>query len=150
MALDPRDWASPLPLRWPDRIRAIAAPILLVGVAVLGVHRTMTLEQSSWQGASFGMFATYDNRASRIVRLTVDTGSGPRRALIPEDLQDDALRLRVVPTEDAAQRLARATLRRVAQGPATVDVEVWRIQLEAQDGTLRLRLEPLVAARAAR
>lgn len=150
MALDERGWASPLPPRGADRIRAIAAPLLLVVLASVGVLRSITLEQSSWQGASFGMFATYDNRASRVVRLTVDTGSGPSRALIPDDLQDDAVRLRVVPTREAAQRLAQAALRRVAAGSATVEVEVWRVELEDEEGKLRLRLEPLVAGRAVR
>jgi hypothetical protein len=118
---------------------------LLVAIATLGVYRSATLHQSSWQGVSFGMFATYDNPASRIVRVTIDGDDRPYRAALPESLQDDATRLSVVPTERAAERLARSVLPLVVDDGATrVTVEVWRIDLRDRDGHLKLRLEPMV------
>lgn len=143
-------WATPLPRSGPDRLRALALPVFLVIVAVLGVHRATTLHQSSWQGVSFGMFATYDNTTSRIVRVTVDADAGSQRVDLPPDLRDDATRLRVVPTEGRARALARAVLARVeAAGSDEVRVEVWRLVLRDRGG-LRLHLEPLVTGAARR
>jgi hypothetical protein len=142
-------WATPLPASGLDRLRALALPTLLMIVAALGVHRAATLHQSSWQGVSFGMFATYDNTTSRIVRVTVESDDGPQRVDLPPDLRDDATRLRVVPTEGMARALARAVLTRVgATRGHEVRVEVWRLVLRDGDGGLRLRLEPLVAGAA--
>lgn len=142
-------WAAPLPPRPGDRLRALAAPVLLAAIASLGVARAVTLDQSSWQGASFGMFATYDNDVSRIVRVYVEGPGGSVRSILPASLKDDATRLRVTPTESAAAALARQTLAVVRHDGATdVLVEVWRIHLDDLDGVLHLRTELLASARA--
>jgi hypothetical protein len=144
-------WATPLPRSLRDRLRTLAPPALLVAIASLGVYRTSNVDQSSWQGVSFGMFATYDNTVSRIIRVTIDGPGGSYRADLPADLRDDATRLRVVPTDAAAAQLARAVLPRVAGDGATgVRVEVWRLRLRSREGVLRLHLEPLAAGEAAR
>lgn len=124
-------------------------PLLLVVIAAVGVYRSVTLDQSSWQGASFGMFATYDNVPSRTVVVRAIGPSGSARIAVPHDLQDDAVRLRVVPTDDRAAALARSLTGRTESAGATrIEVEVWRIALEDRDG-LHLRLEPVARGAAA-
>jgi hypothetical protein len=131
-------------------VRALAPAALLVAVASLGVARSATLDQSSWQGASFGMFATYDNDVSRHVVVTVAGSRGRERVLLPEDLTDDAKRLQVIPTTVRAASLAAALLARIDGGPGdTVTVEVWRLVI-SHDGALRVRVAPLATGSAAR
>lgn len=128
-----------------DRRRALVLPALLVVVAAIGTARTVTLHQSSWHGASFGMFATYDNVASRTVRITVDGAAVP----VPSGLADDAERLEVVPTDAGARRLAEAVLPR-AGGTRSVVVEVRRIHLRTAGGGLRLTTSALARGEALR
>lgn len=123
-------------------------PALLAAVAALGIYRSATLDQSSWQGASFGMFATYDNRSSRTVVVTVTRPDGPARATVPSSLRDDATRLSVVPTDGGARALARSVLA-VADDATAVQVEVWRLVLQSDDG-LTVRTEPLASGSAER
>lgn len=151
---EPARSASDGPPRRPrggDRWRVLAVPALLLVVAGIGVFRSVTLDQSSWHGVSFGMFATYDNVASRTVRLSVDRGAGPVRTRLPPDLADEAGLLEVVPTDGRARRLAESVLRRVPDGtPARVVVEVWRVRIRDAGGVLRLGTAPLAAGQARR
>ena len=134
----------------PDRLRAAALPVLLVIIAGVGVFRSATLDQSSWQGASFGMFARYDNSTSRVVLVTVDRPEGRVRVRLPGSLKDDAERLLVVPTEGAARALAAAVRERIdGSGARSVVVEVWRLRLRAEDDHLRATRHRLVRAEAA-
>ena len=135
----------------PDLLRAFALPALLVIIAGIGVFRSVTLDQSSWQGVSFGMFARYDNSTSRVVHVTVDRPEGRARVGLPRELGDDADRLLVVPTDDAARRLASAVLDRVqSSGARSVVVEVWRLHLRPEGGHLRVTRQRLVGGEAAR
>jgi hypothetical protein len=143
------DWAAPVPREPSDRARALAPAVLLVVVALLGVRNHIVRDQSSWQGASFGMFATYDNRTSRTVIVEVDSGEGPERIDVPPDLEDDAERLKVVPTEGGAGAMAAAVLERIDDDHATVTVDVRRVVLDDRHG-LEVRVEPIVEARASR
>lgn len=129
-----------------DRRRALVAPALLVVVAAIGTARTVTLHQSSWHGVSFGMFATYDNVASRTVRITVDGAA----VAVPPGLADDAGRLEVVPTGAGARRLAEAVLARAGRGTRSVAVEVRRIHLRTAGGDLRLTTSALARGEARR
>jgi hypothetical protein len=122
--------------------------LLLSLVALVGVRNHVDHDQSSWEGASFGMFATYENHVSRLVVITVTGPDGQFRAALPADLQDDALRLRVAPSQAAIDRLARSVARRVADDGATaVAIALWRIELDDSSG-LRLRFEPVLKAEA--
>lgn len=151
MAEHSRHWETALPRSWGDRARSLAIPVLLVAVASLGVHRTVTLDQSSWQGVTFGMFATYDNTVSRMVRVTVTRPDGDVRVVLPDHLDDDARRLRVVPTRENADGLARSVMDLVrAEGALRVTVEVVRLRLRDADGALGLRLERLTVGSATR
>ena len=126
-------------------------PALLVLVATVGVGRSAALDQSSWHGVSFGMFATYDNVSSRTVRIILEGPDGPVRAHVPSALDQEAARLKVVPTDAGARRLASATFRRVPRGMARrVVVEVWRIHLDDEHGQLRLTAARLARGEASR
>lgn len=112
-------------------------PALLVVVAVVGVVRYHTLGQSSWRGVSMGMFATYDNETSRVVEVTVENAGGATRVSLPPDLADDRDRLKVVPTDGAARRLATAVLASAQPAGATrASVTVWRLHLDDRGGDL--------------
>lgn len=124
-------------------------PLLLVAVALVGIYRSAGLQQSSWQGASFGMFATYDNDSSRSVIVTVTEAGRRRRVRLPEDLRDDATRLRVVPTDAAARALAAAVLDASVDDATGARVEVWRLVLEG-DARLSVRVEPIASGSARR
>ncbi len=139
-----------LPASGRDRAKALAAPLLLATVALVGVVRSATLDQSSWQGASFGMFATYDNDVSRTVVVTASLPDDPARVALPSHLHDDARQLQVVPTDARARRLAQATLRDATQDRATrVHVAVLGVRLQ-DDGVLTLRFEQLASGEAQR
>ena len=121
-------------------------PALLVAIAALGVYRSATLDQSSWQGASFGMFATYDNRSSRAVIVHVADGTERRQLAIPTELEDDAERLRVVPTDGGAVDLAREVAAALAEAGTPfdgVEVEVRRLVVERSDDGLEVRTRRL-------
>ncbi|MGH9084246.1 MAG: hypothetical protein ACRDYW_02230 [Acidimicrobiales bacterium] len=138
----PSSWAAPLPRAWGDRVRALAMPALLVAVAALGVYRHVTLDQTSWQGASFGMFATYDSRPSRAVVIDVVADGERRRIAVPRALEDDAVELTVVPTDRGARSLARGVLAELAsQGVTAVQVEVRRLVVDTEPKALRIRAE---------
>ena len=108
----------------------------------------MTLDQPSWQGASFGMFATYDNRSSRTVTVTVTEPERTYRASLPAALRDDAERLKVVPTDAHAEALAEAALELVRdEGASRVLVEVRRPVIR-EDESLTLRFETIATGSA--
>lgn len=132
---DPTAWAAPLPSHRGDRLRALAPAVALALVAAVGVRNHIDHDQSSWEGASFGMFATYENHVWRVVEVTVTGPDGSYQALLPTDLADDARRLRVAPSEGAADRLARAALDRIDdRSPVQVEVVLWGVTLDDADG----------------
>lgn len=136
---DPTAWAAPLPSTRGDRIRAIVPALALAVVAAIGVRNHVDHDQSSWEGASFGMFATYENHVWRVVEVTVTGPDGEYQAALPSDLSDDATRLKVAPSDGAAERLARNALERIDDpGEVTVRVTLYGIALRDDDG-FRLR-----------
>jgi hypothetical protein len=121
-------------------------PLLLVTIATLGVLRHVTLDQTSWQGASFGMFATYDSRPSRAVIVTTTHGTDRTRVAVPAELEGDAERLRVVPTDGGAVDLARsvaAALVRAGTPFDGVEVEVRGLVVQRADDGLEIRTRRL-------
>lgn len=150
MPEDPTAWAAPLPSPRRDRLRAIAPSVALALIALIGVRNHVDHDQSSWEGASFGMFATYENHTWRVVEVTVTGADGPYQAALPPDLADDATRLRVAPSADAARRIAEAALDRIDDaGPVRVDVVLWGVVLDDDDG-FRLRYGELQRGEASR
>lgn len=93
-----------------DRLLALAIPTLLVVLATAGIVRYHELDQSSWRGGSFGMFATYEHDRARTVVITAVHGTERRTVTIPEDLKDLRDRAVVVPHGSAAAELAHRLL----------------------------------------
>lgn len=150
MASEADTWASPLPGTLGDRLRAVAPAVLLAVIAVLGTYNHVDHDQSSWEGASFGMFSTYENHVSRVVLVTVVGPDGRVQALLPPDLRDDALRLRVAPSQGAIDRLARDVLGRVEdEGATSVEVELRTLHLSAGPDGLSARYKTALEATAA-
>jgi len=108
----------------------LVAPAVLVVVALLQISRVRELDQSSWSGAGFGMFATIDNESFRLVRGWVLDEDGQRPVPLPHELERAAFELQVVPTEERAQGLARRWQEIAAPDTGFV-VEVWGISFDS-------------------
>jgi hypothetical protein len=144
---DRDEWATPLPRRPADLARALVPALLLAVIAAIGVRNHIDHDQSSWEGASFGMFATYENHVSRVVVVSVDGPDGRFQASLPSELRDDALRLRVAPSQGAIDRLADDVADLVrGDGATSVTVELRRLQLDNRDGRLEARYETALDA----
>lgn len=132
-----------------DRAAVLIAPAILVVVALVQIVRARTLDQSSWAGVGFGMFATIDNHGSRFVRGTVDPGAeSARSAAPPASLDDEAVAVRVVPNESRARALAEAWLSVAPAESRAVHVELWGVALDPHGPSLSAHR--LVAADATR
>jgi hypothetical protein len=93
------------------------------------------------------MFATYENHVSRVVVVSVDGPDGRFQASLPSELRDDALRLRVAPSQGAIDRLADDVADLVrGDGATSVTVELRRLQLDTRDGRLEARYETALDA----
>ena len=115
--------------------RGRAPAVLLVVVAIIGVRNHIVRDQSSWQGASFGMFATYENHVSRLVVVTVTGPDGSFRARAARRTwRTTPGGSRVAPTRRrGSDRLAEAVAERVGdQGATEVEVALWRIELDGR------------------
>lgn len=120
------------------RGRAVIVPIVMILVAVVQVMRVLAFNQSSWQGAGFGMFATYDFDGTRgVVAAAVVEGEAVQLPL--DDVTPDLYRrARVVPTDDVLREMV-AALRPVAPaGFTAIVVEVRGPAME--DGQVRYRV----------
>ena len=94
------------------------------------------------------MFSTYDNDSSRLVVVTVAGPDGTYRARLPDDLRDDARRLRVAPSQGAIDRLARNLADQAKTVDATsVAVELWQVVLDG-DAAMHLSYERTLTATA--
>jgi hypothetical protein len=127
----------------PTRLRSMAArhyavPVLLAAVATLQLVRAHTLEQSSWSGGGFGMFATYENEDSRFLRLWLLTADGEERRSLPSGVAHEAFEARAVPTGERLDALARLVDRNLGGRDALgVRVEVWGVHFDHPDARLR-------------
>jgi hypothetical protein len=117
-----------------DLALVAVVPVVLAVVAVVQIVRVDTLEQSSWHGSGFGMFATFENASHRLVRVT--TADGERlRAADPDLVQ----RARVVPDDRALRDVGRSAAREAELPTGTeLRIEVWGIDLDDSDGRLVL------------
>jgi hypothetical protein len=122
------------------------APALLVllALAQLGGWRCAAL--SPWKGGGFGMFATNDHGAFRIVRVLELSDAGERPVALPSELDRLRRHARELPREANLRRLAEA-LRARAPSLGALRVEVWRTEFSHDDLAPRLalvaRAEPL-------
>lgn len=113
-------------------------PSVLIAIALLQQYRARVLDQSSWIGCGFGMFATLDNHTSRFVRVRVSAG-GDRWGSVPDEFRALELRARVIPTAENLRRLAEAMSRtedaRALARPA-VQLRLFRVRLEPRSNRL--------------
>jgi hypothetical protein len=107
----------------------LVAPALLVGVASFQIVLATQADLSPWLGGGFGMFASMDSRSERHLLLYVDSPGLTRTIRVPEALEEQALRVRVLPTPDRIRDFAEAVLARERAripGVSGVRVELWR------------------------
>jgi len=91
-----------------DRFALFAVPALLIAVALLQIGRAAVLDQSSYAGFGFGMFATYENELSRWTEIHVtDTDGDVVRVGVAAELD---LAAQEVPTAANIELLAKAAL----------------------------------------
>lgn len=121
-------------------LRSLAVPALLVVVALLQIVRVDRLDQSSWSGVGFGMFATVDNETSRTVRGYQRDGDVLRPVPLPPELDREAFELRVVPSDERARTLARSWAAHADGSADAFVVEVWGLSLEGPDLVVSTRL----------
>jgi hypothetical protein len=119
-------------------------PALLVIVALVHLVRVHALDQSSWHGSGFGMFATFDSAQTRRVLAWIE----PDGKSVPVDDDADAIELaRIVPTDSRARDVARALADDDLVPPgATVRVEVRGVDVQEVDGELTVETVTLASA----
>ncbi|HUW01465.1 MAG TPA: hypothetical protein VMW08_03840 [Acidimicrobiales bacterium] len=121
-----------------DLVLVLVAPALLVVVAATSIWRFHDLEQSSWQGVGFGMFATYDNVSTRSVRVEIDG----ERFDPPADASDLVDRALTTPFGPALGELHDDIVRRVPESES-IEVSIWRIHVMPGDGELVVTATPI-------
>jgi hypothetical protein len=91
--------------------RWLAAPAVLIAIAIYQVYLVRTANLTPWKGGGFGMFSTDQNGANRTVRIyLVNPDHGVLRQLpvaAPRELAALVSDLRQAPTAGAARALAR-------------------------------------------
>jgi hypothetical protein len=143
---DPR---APLPQSWRDRVLVLVVPALLVVVATIQITRVVRLDQSSWSGAGYGMFATYEYEDTRTLRVVARAGGVDRAIALPTDLSRAGFEARVVPTERRLHALAERVLDR-APDAESVTVQVWGIDVSTGDRRVGADAELVATATAVR
>lgn len=118
-------------------VLAAAVPLLAALVAIVGIVRYHERQQSSWRGASFGMFATYEAHRSRFVRVTVRHDGVETLVAVPRELERLRERAAVTPLDGAAESLARRVLERTDADEAIVQVLGHGVRTE--DGHVHVR-----------
>ena len=119
--------------------RALVAPALLALLALAQLAGWLAFGLSPWKGGGFGMFATNDHGAFRIVRVVERTAEGERPVALPEELDRLRRHVREVPRERNLRGLAEA-LRAQRPGLGALRVEVWRTEFASDDLAPRLVL----------
>jgi hypothetical protein len=92
-----------IPREW---VLRLAAPSLLVAVALGQFWLAWTVGLSPWKGGGFGMFSTVDAPSARFLRAHLLRASEEIPVLIPEGLQSLALETRTLPRREGLTRLA--------------------------------------------
>jgi hypothetical protein len=112
-----------------ERLAAWAVPTLLLAVAGLQMGRAAVLDQSSYAGFGFGMFATYENELSRWTEVTATMMDGTEVSVRPDAALD--LAVQEVPTDSNVEALAASVLR---SDPEFVSVHaaVWTVAVDGR------------------
>ena len=137
------DPAVRIPVGWTGRDCALVAviPSLVLGVGIAHHVRVRTVDQSSWNGTGFGMFATFDSFQTR--KVVAWTGDGT--PLVVESTAAERW-ARILPTDEhvehAALDIARAN--HIAAGE-TLHVEVRAIDVDLDDESVQVTVKRLVS-----
>lgn len=121
-------------------------PVIMLVVALVQATRVATLEQSTWQGAGFGMFATYDFDDTRsVVAVAVVDG---REVLMSLDGVSPSLhrRARVVPSDAVLRTVGEVLTTTAPAGATAVRIEVRGPRLD--DGIVSYKVINLVTVHA--
>lgn len=123
-------------MRTPWRL-AVIVPTIMVLVAALHAVRVVRFDQSTWQGAGFGMFATYDFDGTRTVVAVASVRGG--EVLVPLDHVDRRLirRVLVAPDDATLETIAEAARDAVPAGADRLVVEVRGPVLDGDTVTFR-------------
>ena len=108
-------------------------PLLLVVVACLQIGRAAALDQSSFAGFGFGMFATYENRLSRWIDVEVATSDGETTFVAPDP--GTAFAALDVPTESNLRRIGAEALAATPEA-AQATVTLWTIDVRGRPMTV--------------
>jgi hypothetical protein len=120
-----------------DLVLVLATPVLVVAVALVQLYRADALDQSSWSGAGFGMFATYESEITRFVRVYAVTESGETRLPVPPSAQRALVEARVVPTDGYLEVLADEVAAAVDDPEVeSVRVELWAIDFDRDEARI--------------
>lgn len=111
---------------------------VFAGVAVVRYH---ALDQSTWRGASFGMFASYEYEQGRYLRALVVDDDGTHQVAVPPDLDELRRRAITVPGGPAPREMARAL--RVRTGADQVVVEIRGHDVEISDTDIEVGIKVL-------
>ena len=87
--------------------------LVLAAIAAAQMHRVATADLSRWKGSGFGMFSTVDSPSARVLRLRLLAEGREISVLPPPDLENLAIEVKVLPTEEHLRRLGEALARRV-------------------------------------
>jgi hypothetical protein len=122
----------------------LAAPGLLVAVALAQIGLALGLDLSPWLGGGFGMFATIESRSERHLVAFADSPGLMREVAIPEWLDESALGVRALPTQARlralATRIAAAERERIP-GIRGMRLQLWRTRYAAGTLAPQSRLE---------
>ena len=125
----------------------VIVPVLMVAVAALGMWRYHADHQTSWRGATAGMFARVDAPANRIAMGIVQPGDDESERFPippPPEAREQWHRAIVTPTAANLQELADAWAPRVPDG-RLVRVEVLATQFRSGPGGPSVRLERIAS-----
>ena len=116
-----------------ELVKVWTIPLLLVVVACLQIGRAAVLDQSSFAGFGFGMFATYENRLSRWIDVEVAAADGESTFVDPDPSTSFAAL--DVPTESNLRRVGAAALAK-ADGASKATVTLWTIEVKGRPMTV--------------
>jgi hypothetical protein len=127
-----------------DLLLALVAPAVLVVVALTQTIRVHEDDQTSWKGASFGMFASIESGQTRAVLAWLEASG--ERLPVPDTRTVELAR--ILPTDENAADVGLELIERLGLDPGTaVRVEVRGTEVADVDGNLRVFVEPLVVVR---
>ena len=120
-----------------DLVLALVTPALVVAVAALQLYRADTLDQSSWSGAGFGMFATYESEITRFTRVHAVTDDGETQIPVPPEAGRAFVEATVVPTDGYLEALADEVIATLDDPEVdAVRVELWGIDFDREAGRM--------------